>query len=342
VAIPVTGWLTGRYGSKRIAAWSTIGFSLALMMPSLATNAVGLFAALTVFGAMAGANDVSINAQGVAVEAAVNSPVMSRLHAMFSAGGMVGAALGVVIAAHGVIPREHFFAASLLVVIAGRLTAPFLFESREGAAARSSRFEMRRVPNVVVTLAVIACCMFLSEGAMADWSGVYLKQDLHADHALAATAYAVFSCGMAIFRLLGDAITKRLGAVRTLRTGALIAAGGLTLALASKSVAAALPGFALTGAGFSTIVPLVFAAGGRVKSIRSEVGIAIVSGSGYAGFLLGPPFIGLLAEATSLRVALFAVVLLTLSAAGLAKAVEKTEGERWFEVSFQSRKICGR
>ena len=156
---------------------------------------------------------------------------------------------------------------------------------------------------------------------MADWTAVYLKQILAAGPGLAAAGYAVFSGGMAIFRLLGDAVTKRLGPVNTVRVGALVAAGGLTLALTARSAEFALVGFGLTGAGFSVIVPLVFGAGGRLPSVPRGAGVALVSGSGYVGFLFGPPLIGLAAQWSSLRSALFLVVGLSLLAALLAGAV---------------------
>jgi MFS family permease len=138
---------------------------------------------------------------------------------------------------------------------------------------------------------------------------------------MAAAGYAVFSAGMATFRLLGDAITARIGPVRTMRSGALIAAFGLTVALVSGSPELALPGFALTGAGFSVIVPLVFRAGAKVTSVPGGAGVAAVSGSGYIGFLFGPPLIGMVAEGTSLRIALFGIVALSLVAAALADVV---------------------
>jgi MFS family permease len=92
VAVPATGWLVTKFGSKRVTSWSTAGFCLALAAPALAVNATTLFLALTVYGAMAGANDVAINSQAVAVEAALGTPTMSRFHAMFSIGGMLGGA----------------------------------------------------------------------------------------------------------------------------------------------------------------------------------------------------------------------------------------------------------
>jgi MFS family permease len=324
-AVPLTGWLVTRYGSKRVTMWSTVGFSLALIMPGLAISAATLFGALSVFGAMAGANDVSINSQAVSMEAALGESTMSRFHAMFSVGGMIGASLGGLVAAREVPPSLHMAIASAFFLLIAAFTAPLLLDANDNIGPQSRGLTLTRVPPVLLTLTVIGFCMFLSEGAMADWTAVYLKQVLIAGPGVAAAGYAVFSAGMAIFRLLGDAITTRLGPVRTVRAGALVAAAGLGLALAAHSPGWALPGFALTGAGFSVIVPLVFGAGGRLRSIPRGAGIAIVSGSGYIGFLFGPPLIGLLAQQTSLRTALLLVVALSLLAASLARAVRATE-----------------
>jgi MFS family permease len=325
VAVPVTGWLVTRFGSKQVTTWSTVGFCLALVAPSLAVNAATLFAALTVYGAMAAANDVSINSQAVAVETAIGTPTMSRFHAMFSIGGMIGAILGGFAAAHEIVPHVHLGIASALCLIVSACTAPLLLDAPDGASKRATRLSLRRIPVALLTLSAIGFCMFLSEGAMADWTAVYLKQVLAAGSGLAAAGYAVFSAGMAVFRLLGDAVTKRLGPVLTVRTGALLAAFGLTVALAAASPMWALPGFALTGAGFSVIVPLVFGAGGRVDSFSSGAGVAMVSGSGYIGFLFGPPLIGFIAQLTSLRAALFLIVALSFLAAILANAVRSAE-----------------
>jgi MFS family permease len=325
VAVPVTGWLVTRFGSKQVTTWSTVGFCLALVAPSLAVNAATLFAALTVYGAMAAANDVSINSQAVAVETAIGTPTMSRFHAMFSIGGMIGAILGGFAAAHEIVPHIHLGVASALCLIVSACTAPLLLDAPDRASKRATRLSLRRIPVALLTLSAIGFCMFLSEGAMADWTAVYLKQVLAAGSGLAAAGYAVFSAGMAVFRLIGDAVTKRLGPVLTVRTGALLAAFGLTVALAAASPMWALPGFALTGAGFSVIVPLVFGAGGRVDSFPSGAGVAMVSGSGYIGFLFGPPVIGFIAQVTSLRAALFLIVGLSFLAAILANAVRGAE-----------------
>src|SRR4051812_24053269 len=265
-AIPVTGWVITRVGSKRVTVWSTLGFSVALAAPAFAMDATSLFFALMLFGAMAGANDVAINAQGIAIEGVLAKPSMSRFHALFSIGGMIGAGVGGLFAAWQLSPEVHMASAASIFLLLSLLTGPFLLDDDERRSSGSKPSSLKRIPLTLVTLAVVAFCMFLSEGAIADWTGVYLQKGLHSTPGLAAAGYAVFSAGMAGFRLVGDAITFRLGPARTMRAGALIAAAGLSIALLSASPLIALPGFALTGAGFSVIVPLVFRAGASVAS----------------------------------------------------------------------------
>lgn len=325
VAVPSTGWLIGKFGSKTVTTWSTLGFCLALVVPSFAFNSLSLFAAMIAYGAMAGANDVSINSQAVAVEHALERPTMSRFHAMFSIGGMIAAALGGVAAQHELTPRLHFGIAAAFFLALSVITGPFLLDANDYASRARAAFRLTRIPSVLIALVAIGFSMFLSEGAIADWSGIYLKQVLDASAAAAATAYAAFSAGMALFRLLGDGITKQIGPVKTLRAGALTAAFGLAVALLSHSPITALPGFALTGAGCSVIVPLAFAASGRVTEVPRAAAIALVSGSGYIGFLFGPPLIGWLAQQTSLRIALCLVIALSILAGSLGSAVRRSD-----------------
>jgi hypothetical protein len=270
--------------------------------------------------------DVAMNVQGVEVEKAMGKPTMSRFHAMFSIGGMAGAAVGGVVAARGVAPKLHFAAAALLYAVVAGACVGGMIASRAGEITRQAhRLPLGKIPAGLLAVSAIAFCMLLSEGAMADWTAVYLRQTLAAGPGTAAAGYAVFSAAMAVFRLLGDAITLRLGNVRTARFGSLVAASGVFCAIAAPSVRWALPGFAAAGAGFSVIVPLAFGAGGRVEGISPGAGVATVTGLGYIGFLIGPPAIGFTAQALTLRAALGIVVLFCLTAAMLAGWVKETE-----------------
>lgn len=318
LTIPGVGYLVSRFGSKRVCIWSSAAFCLSVILPAVAFNALSLAAALFVYGALAAAMDVSMNAQGVEVEAGLQTPTMSRFHGMFSLGAMGGAGIGGAIAARGVSPLSHFLASAVVNLMIVLLAAPLLIEDEQRHGESEHRLPLRKIPKVLLALSAIGFCILLSEGAMADWTAVYLRQVLNAGPGIAAAGYSVFSGAMAVFRFLGDLTTARWGPLRTVRGGCLIAAFGLICALLASKPGWSLPGFAITGAGLSVIIPLVFGSGGRVPSVSPGPGIATVTGIGYIGFIVGPPAIGFASQAVTLRYALFFVVLCCLLAAWLA------------------------
>ena len=288
--IPFSGWLVGRFGSRRACTWSSAGFCLALILPAFTHNAAQLFFALFAFGAAAGADDVAMNSQAVSLEKQLGRPAMSRFHGMFSFGGILGAGLGALVARYGVAAPVHITVAAALILMFSLSTAPLLHETRApGAAGHASRFSLRNLSVPLLALSLIGFCIFLSEGAIADWTAVYLKQILHAGPGTASAGYAVFSAAMFVFRLAGDRITARVGRIWVIRGGALLAATGLASMLIAPHPIWAFPGLAMAGAGFSSIIPVVFAAGGRVSPGNEGAGVATVSGLGYLGFLVGPP-----------------------------------------------------
>jgi MFS family permease len=190
------------------------------------------------------------------------------------------------------------------------------------------RLPFRQIPRVLLALSAIGFCILLAEGAIADWTAVYLRQILSAGPGAAAAGYSVFSGAMAGFRFLGDFITERLGPLRTVRGGCLVAAAGLLSALIAPTPAWSMPGWAATGAGLSVIIPLVFGSGGRVPSVSPGPGIATVTGIGYVGFIVGPPSIGFASQIVTLRYALGIVVVCCLTASMLAGFMRELEAPR--------------
>ncbi len=156
---------------------------------------------------------------------------------------------------------------------------------------------------------------------MADWSAVYLEGTLETGPGFVAAGYAAFSLAMAFGRLFGDGLTQRLGPARLVRLGGALAAVGLGVALAIGEPYIALAGFACAGAGFSIIFPAALSAAGRTKGMAAGPALAAVSTAGYFGFLVGPPTIGLIAEALSLGAALYVIVLLSAAIIVLARTV---------------------
>lgn len=321
-AIPASGWAVGRFGSRLVVQFTAAGFAVSLLLLAFSPTLVALFAALVGYGVMAGANDVAINANAVGVEKQLGRPTMSRFHAMFSLGGIIGSAAGAWIASAGVAPRIHLGIASIIILVFIVATRRLLCDTG-GDRPNTGQFSFKKPPPALLALSMIGFCIFLSEGAIADWTAVYLRQVLKSGEGLAAAGYAAFSAAMTVFRFTGDTITLRLGRAWTVRGGALVAGCGLALVVTATSPAVALAGFAAAGAGFSSIIPVVFAAGGRVASVSEAAGVATVSGIGYLGFLVGPPAIGFLSEATSLRGGLFLLVILCAASALLVTLVER-------------------
>ncbi|HYP13268.1 MAG TPA: MFS transporter [Bryobacteraceae bacterium] len=320
ISMPFTGGLVARYGSARPTLAGTIALALSLPLIAAASNLWVLGAAMLFYGAAAGAMDVAMNAQAVTVERFYGRPVMSSFHGLFSIGGMVGAALGGAIAAAGVSVTAHFAASMLVYSVIGALAARWqIAADSEETTSSAPSFQLPTRP--VFAIGLVAFCILLCEGAIADWTAIYLRDYMQAGPALAAAGYAVFSGTMAIGRLSGDWLTDRLGPERIVRWGSLLAALGLTLALLAPRLELALCGFGAVGLGLAAIIPNVFGAGGRAEGMSAGAGIAAVTTTGYFGFLIGPPLIGWVAEATALRISLFLLVVLCVAASALAGAV---------------------
>jgi hypothetical protein len=272
------------------------------------------------YGATAGAMDVSMNAQGVTVERFYGRSILSGFHALFSLGGMIGAALGGQIAGIGVSMAVHLGAAALLCAAGGIAVSGMLIGTeREPRLESGPVFALPRGP--VLGLGVVSFCILLCEGAIADWTAIYLRDALRAGPAAATSGYAVFSAAMAAGRFGGDWVTDRAGALRVTRYGSLLAAAGLTAALLSDGIGLVLVGLLAVGFGYAAIVPNLFGAAGRIPGVPAGAGIAAVTTMGYTGFLVGPPLIGWLAEWTTLRASLFVLVVLTLAGSALAGAL---------------------
>jgi HAD superfamily hydrolase (TIGR01509 family) len=328
VAMPAAGWAAARWGSRRATRTALAAFTLASGVVALAPSGLALGALCFFLGASAGSLDVCMNAHGVALERRVGRPILSSLHAAFSLGGLAGAATGALAAAGDVDARVHLAALSALCAAVGlTLTTRLLPASADARAPGEPRRALPRAARGrIALLGLLAFCCLLAEGAAADWSAVYADRSLAASAGVAALAYAAFSATMALGRLGGDGLTARIGSVRLVRTGGLVAAAGLGAALLIEAPAAAIAGFACLGIGLAAVIPAVFRAAGNVPGTSSAPALAAVSTTGYLGFLAGPPLIGGLAELTSLPAALAVLPLLAALVAALARAVRPASG----------------
>ncbi|MCB0195607.1 MAG: MFS transporter [Anaerolineae bacterium] len=322
-ALTMAGGLIARFGSRAVTTGGGVLLCLLLPFLGLMPNMIGLWITLFLFGAAMSTMDVAMNAQGVDVERLLKRSVMSSFHAAFSIGGFVGAAIGAGMAFLGVGPALHFVLAGALFLLFIVLISPRLLPVAPKIEPGMTESVFQLPARALWPLGAVAFCSSIGEGAMADWSGVYLKTIVGTVDGVAAFGFAAFSITMTIGRLLGDNLAMRFGAANLVRAGGLCAAVGLLLAIILPQVAVVLLGFAAVGAGLSIVVPLAFSAAGNIPNLPSGVGIAGVATIGYAGFLAGPPAIGLLAEATTLRVAMLLVLLLVSSLIFTAQALRQ-------------------
>lgn len=321
VAMPLSGWLSARGGSRRTTQLAFVCFCVAVSLPALAPSYAPLLVGAFLLGASGGGLDVAMNAHGVAVERRHPRPILSSFHAAFSLGGLLGALTGALAAGLDIDVRVHLLTLCALSLAIGLWQCRRLLPTDADHAGEQAGPLLARPPRALWAVGAVAFCALLAEGAAADWSAVYVKESLGATASVAAFAFVAFSAMMTSGRLIGDGLTSAWGPVALVRRGGLLSALGVGGALAIGHPAAALIGFACLGTGLAVMVPVVFRAAAQLPGVTPGVGIAAVSTMGYSGLLAGPPAIGGLAELTSLPLALGLLAAAGLVIAALAPRV---------------------
>lgn len=333
IVMPVSGVLMGRIGSRRMILTGTLVTSVVLPMlliiPSYTVMGVALFA----LGGGVGMMDVAMNAHGVQVQNLYGRPVMSSLHGLYSVGGIF-APLGWGVLIKAGMPAVYAamlmssFLIVLMVVQYKNLydfhTEKKIIEKFSGAESQSTQGRKNRWLHARILLLGFMCfAVFISEGAMLDWGAVFLREIKSVSPEFSGIGYAAFSVAMAAMRLTGDKIVERLNNKIIVVGGSLIAAAGIGFVIWSTWLPLVLMGFVLVGIGAANIVPIFFSEGGRIPGIPSTEGIAAITTVGYAGLLIGPAFLGYIAQYFSLPVALGVVAALLT---GVALLYGSTKG----------------
>ncbi|CAI8945501.1 MFS transporter [Pseudomonas chlororaphis] len=314
LAMPIAGVLAGRFGCRRVMAAGSLLICLALPLLATVSTVPLLIAGLFMFGAGLGTVDSTVNLQAVIVERASGRPMMSGFHGLFSLGGIVGAAGVSAMLGLGLSPLGATLVVVALLVVALLKAAPHMLPY--GSQSSGPAFA---VPHgVVLFIGCLCFVVFLAEGAVLDWSAVFLSAERQVDAAYAGLGYAAFALTMTVGRLTGDAIVHKLGARRVIVMGGSVAAAGLLLATLAPAWEAALVGYALVGVGCSNIVPVLYTAVGKQTVMPEAIAVPAITTLGYAGILAGPALIGFIAHGSSLSIAfgLIAVMLIGVAASG--------------------------
>lgn len=305
IAFSVFGRAADRYGAAFVTKrTTTILIPLTLIIIAFANSIGMLIFAVIFFGAIHGGDDVAMNAWAAEVERKYNRPVMSSFHAMWSLGAGIGAGLGSLLAFYEVGFKNHFSLISVIIFFVALSVAFIPFESQKNKKAFKSPF-ISIPKGSLLPVATITFFASLSEGAVADWSAIFLKSVAELNDGNAALGFTVFSICMFAMRLMGDRISFKLGPSTTARYSGLVALTGSLILLISDSFFLLLLGFGLIGLGIAVIIPLAFSRAGNDKTISQGTAIASIATLGYGGMLLGPLFLGLLAEITSIKTSFF-------------------------------------
>jgi len=320
-ALPLAGAITQRFGSRTVTIVCATGFCLMLPLPVIASSVSFAAIALFVFGVLNATLDVAMNAQGAELEMRMDKPIMSSLHGGSSLGGPVDAAAAAALLAAGMTASVHVLTIAGLSTLSVAIAARNLLPAPGRATPIHANLTLPSGP--LLALGALTFAALLVEGAIGDWSAVYLKREVGMDAAGAALGFAAFSLTMAACRFAGDAITHRFGAATLVRISALIAFAGMLLALLVRYPASALTGFAFVGLGMANLIPILFGTAARSRPDHPGAGIAAVATTGYLGFIAGPPAIGWLADFIGLTGALGLLALLCVGVAVGAPAVSR-------------------
>lgn len=301
VSMPFIGQVIQKTGSRMIILLSCLVTAIILPVLTIVDTPVTLAAALFIFGASVGGLDVSMNAQAVVVQDQIRKPVMSSFHGMFSLGGLAGAMILGLLMVFGLTPTIAASAISVVLTIMALTQFKLFLDHPEKEETVSFSFRLPKAP--VLLIGFFCFILFLTEGAMLDWSALFLRDNRGFSLSMAGAGYSIFSVAMAIMRFTGDKLVHKYGPEKIVFLGALVAVTGLLLAVLLPWQITSMAGFLLVGIGAANIVPIMFTAAGKADK-SPELAVAAVTTMGYTGQLAGPALIGFAAQLSTLPIAL--------------------------------------
>ncbi|MEA4837797.1 MAG: MFS transporter [Rhodospirillaceae bacterium] len=319
LSMPLAGALTARLGCRTVLMAATLLICAVLPALSWIETPALLAAALFIFGIGIGAMDCAINVQAVMVERDSDRAMMSGFHAFYSIGGLTGAAAMAALLSLGLSPLTA--SATATAVVFGLLLSVSAHWRTDRIAHSTPAFARPR--GVVAFIGLLCFITFLCEGAILDWSAVFLTGTRGMDAAQAGWGFALFSLAMTVMRLFGDRQVRRLGRYRTIALGSLVASAGFLIMTLIDHPAVSLFGCALIGGGCANIIPALFSLAGQQKVMPATLAIPAVTTLGYAGILAGPALIGFIADISSLATAFAGIAAAMIAVAAAARPLTK-------------------
>ncbi len=309
IAMPVTGWLINKHGSRIITSISAYFFGIFFMTIAWAPVSWTLCIPFFLMGVSTGILDVAMNAQAVKAEQILAKPIMTMFHALFSIGMVCGGLTGVLFTSLETGLKNHFGLMGVFSLLLLAFASRFLIRDHSTSGDSAAKvFAWPRGP--IIGLGIIAFCCMMGEGAMSDWSTIYMKDILESSKTIQGFGLTAFAAMMTFGRLFGDKGRGIFGDRKMMLFGSFISITGMILVLLAISPAIAILGFGLVGLGLSNIVPIVYSLAGSFPGVAPGVGIAMSTTIGYSGFMMGPAIIGYLSDLFNLRIALIFLAIL--------------------------------
>tara|TARA_R110002020_G_scaffold39797_7_gene117832 strand:- start:142 stop:1323 length:1182 start_codon:yes stop_codon:yes gene_type:complete len=309
LTLPFAGPLVGRIGPRRAIVIGMVLYSLATCLPALAPNPSLLFVALMLAGSSLSFVELGLNVQADLVEKSSGAVIMTTSHGFWSVGIMLGSLLGSGLAGLGLT-------ASLAIALVAAMVLPLALLVATALPVIQAAIpgdEKQRSAWAFPSWALLGICCFvfgitMTEGAMADWSAIFLRDALGAQAGTVGLGYAVFAMMVAAGRFGGDRLKRRFGAVTTARICGSLALCGAAILFIAPSTPIALVGFGIIGLGVSVGFPLAVTAAASLTDRTASANVAILSFVALLGFLVGPPVIGFVAEHADMRLAIACLV----------------------------------
>jgi MFS family permease len=323
--MPFSGKLAVRYGSHRTVVLGLSLYACAMIGLGFASKEWQLSLALFFFGMCSNLTNISVNTQGIYTEGLFRRAVMSSFHGAWSTAGFTGALIGIVMKSFHLKPKFHFMIVAVVIWSIIFFNYKFLVRVKSPSKATEKRKLFSKPDTILLWLGVMSFCCMMSEGIMFDWSGIYFRKVVNVEGALSVLGYASFMAFMAIGRFSGDIIIRKIGRKRVLQIAGCMVSFGLYSAVALPYIVPATIAFMLVGLGVSTIIPIIFSIAGRRPNIPPSIALQTVSSVSFLGFMLGPPIIGHVAEATSLRTSFAIIGIFGIGIAFLASRIKGIE-----------------
>ena len=322
ISLPLSGWLISKFGSRQLLIYASIFFPLTLIIIAFATATWQLILILFFFGLWGNLFNIAMNTQAVGIESLYGRSIMASFHGLWSLAGFCGAAFGNFFVSNNISPLVHFASVGLLVSILIAGFYKYTLPANSSVSMEKPKLFIKP-DKYVLLLGLIAFCCMICEGSMADWTGVYFQNIIHAPAKFITLGYVAFMATMATGRFLGDWLITKFGVQRILQFSGVLIASGLAIMILFPYLQTAVTGCLLVGVGVSCVVPMVYGLAGRSKTMSPEFALAAVSSISFLGFLLGPPLIGFIAQLSSLRWSFAVIALLGLGTTLLTGKLKK-------------------